>query len=742
MLVHGSGSYDFTKSTQTHGLERKQSVFRGICHNLRWDPSSAIAPYLWFDRNAQKKVPQSRNGTISISEPESMEMKMPFDTQPEANTAAQPKRTMADVLTDLQKKEGKWKEYKRREMIGDVQSLEDKEKLGQPLSSIEADIDLLTARLDHIGWSAVGLNKPRWKNWRSNIRTAIDETGINRRTEGARRDAYPPAWDALFTAIEKAIKEGKEKEFRRVSLRTIASQAIKMGIDSPADVTQAVIDSLYADYFALHGRIESALGMRVKKRTRHFETAVVAWNKSWRQQNQKPWFSALPCVDLEKVGKPKRELYIQFGEMHPDLVRDIESAISEISGSNKPKGRRSSRFDGGTPDVPDGRKDRKGKRRGKLGTDAIAGLNVAARAVVTAAVKIAGRDLSDIRSLKGLMSFDAVVDTFDMFIDRSTARGVDASQMTSYSTFARNVGRFAVWAKLPEEDIDDLYENHIYHKAVRAKSRKLTPARRKMLRQFTQETAIEKWFEMPDRLWKRAEAARVKAQKEGRPIPAAAIADAECAAALATVGGVMPLRCANATWMRHKGPYQTLFLPTNPKDSGYISIPGSEVKNGVDLWAELDDQSLMIISGYLTLGYRNDFFHWNPKADRNSDFLFPGAHHAEIRDDFFWPGARTLGCISGGVADRFAEVGLEVEFHLGRHIVAKLMLDHDHGLLGTVADLLGDLVSTVRAYYIDGDTGRASNILKQIIVDRMRSMKSKWTRDIDHMKRAKEAARV
>ena len=673
-----------------------------------------------------------------MSEPKLMEMTMPFDAQPEPKTNSQSKRTMADVLTDLQKKEGKWKEYKRREMIGDVRSLADADKLGQPLEMIEADADVLIARLEHLGWSAVGLNEGRWKNWKSNIKWAILGTGINRRTEGARRDAYPPAWYALFTAIEEAIDKGEEKEFRRVSLRTIASQAIKMGIDSPAGVTQAVVDALYVDYFALHGRIESALGVRVKKRTRHFETAIVEWNKSWRQQNQKPWFAALPCVDLERIGKPKRDLYIQFDKMHPDLVRDIKGAIASISGSDKPKGRRSSRLDGGTPDIPDGRLDCKGKRRGNLGTDAIAGLEVAARAIITAAVKKGGWDLADIRSLKSLMSFDAAVDAFDQFYDRSTARGVDPKEMTSYSTFARNVGRFAVWAKLPEKDLDDLYENHIYHKAVQGKSRKLTPSRRKMLRQFTQESAIERWFEMPGKLWERAEAARGRAQKKGRPIPESAIADIECAAALAIVGGVMPLRCANVTWIRHKGPYQTLFLPTNSRDSGYISIPGSEVKNGADLWAELDDQSLMIISGYLTLGYRNDFFHWNPEADRNTDFLFPGCVSAEIRNKFYWPGARTLGCISRGVAARFAEVGLEVEFHLGRHIVAKLMLDHDDGLLGTVADLLGDLVSTVKAYYIDGDTGRASNILKDIIVARMRAMKSKWTRDIAHMKKAKE----
>jgi hypothetical protein len=313
--------------------------------------------------------------------------------------------------------------------------------------------------------------------------------------------------------------------------------------------------------------------------------------------------------------------------------------------------------------------------------------------------------------------------------------------MTSYSTFARNVGRFAVWAKLPEEDIDELYANHIYHKAIRGKSRKLSPARRKMLKQFLQKSAIETWFDMPDMLWKRAEAARAKAQKKGRPIPAAAIADVECAAALAVIGGVIPLRCANVVWMRHKGPYQTLFLPINPKDTGYISIPGSEVKNGNDLWAELDDQASSIISGYLTLGYRADFFHWNPKADRNSDFLFPGDVSAEVRDGFHLNGARTLGCISRGVAKRFAAIGLEVELHLARHIVAKLMLDHNPGLLGTVADLLADLVSTVKSYYIDGDTGHASAVLKEIIVERMRTMKSKWTRDIEHMKKAKEMAR-
>lgn len=76
-------------------------------------------------------------------------------------------------------------------MMGDVKSLE--EKLGQALFTIVADADVLTARLVGLGWQAVGMNQPRWQNWKSNIRTAIRETGVNRRTEGARRDAYPMA---------------------------------------------------------------------------------------------------------------------------------------------------------------------------------------------------------------------------------------------------------------------------------------------------------------------------------------------------------------------------------------------------------------------------------------------------------------------------------------------------------------------------------------------------------------------
>ena len=122
------------------------------------------------------------------------------------------------------------------------------------------------------------------------------------------------------------------------------------------------------------------------------------------------------------------------------------------------------------------------------------------------------------------------------------------------------------------------------------------------------------------------------------------------------------------------------------------------------------------------------------RAAIDSDFLFPGAHNAEVRDDFFLPGARRLQCHRRLIAKRFAEVDLDVDMHVARHIVAKIMLDYDPGLLGTVADLLADLVSTVQAYYIDGDTGRASAVLKQIIVERMAKTKSKWLRDIAVMK--------
>ena len=100
--------------------------------------------------------------------------------------------------------------------------------------------------------------------------------------------------------------------------------------------------------------------------------------------------------------------------------------------------------------------------------------------------------------------------------------------------------------------------------------------------------------------------------------------------------------------------------------TGYISIPGSEVKNDNDLWAELDDQARTIISllSDARLSPRLFPLESRPTATRIS---CSWRRSAEVRDDFFLEGARTLGCISRSVAKRFAALGLEVELHLARH---------------------------------------------------------------------------
>jgi hypothetical protein len=73
--------------------------------------------------------------------------------------------------------------------------------------------------------------------------------------------------------------------------------------------------------------------------------------------------------------------------------------------------------------------------------------------------------------------------------------------------------------------------------------------------------------------------------------------------------------------------------------------------------------------------------------------------------------------------------------HFSRHIVAKILLDHDPALEQVVADLLGDDIKTVRSNYITGNMRRAAALADEISEKRaaeLREMQDMTGQTMDH----------
>ena len=101
----------------------------------------------------------------------------------------------------------------------------------------------------------------------------------------------------------------------------------------------------------------------------------------------------------------------------------------------------------------------------------------------------------------------------------------------------------------------------------------------------------------------------------------------------------------------------------------YIFIRGDQVKNGLDIEAELPPQTIKMLGEYMKT--------YHPVlTEHGSPWMFPGLPG---------PTPKSRERMSMQVSDTIKqEIGLDVHMHLFRHIAAKLYLDRHPGAYGVV----------------------------------------------------------
>lgn len=567
---------------------------------------------------------------------------------------------------------------------------------GMNPSIVPADVETVRAIINSkTNWRQNGFGSPEaWENWRSNVLRSVRLSAPQKvGAGGVMPGSYPPAWKAVDMRIADAFENGDDSRFSQMQFRAIAAKAIRQGVVDPKLVTDDVVTRAVEEYREAHRLAGGYLEV-----PEHLARAVAGWNRLVRMSIQ-----GMPKTELSPVRQSGKK-NVQDAEFHPSLKAELDDLVHKM----RTGGGRRSRIR-----VAVGKKRRTSRNKKKVGDvlseSAIKSTRAGIRLSVTAAVG-AGAKLSSLKSLKQVVSPDAITAAMQLGVDRleEEQKSVETG---SLMTVGLGIRRALEWSGGTPEELDEVDE--ILDEVEFDGRFKMAESRRLMLEKFRDESAVDLWYLMPDLLEKRA----YETKREHGFTPAA-IADMECAVLSSLFADTSPLRRTNAIGLRIGGDAPTLFISRRKGDASVIRIPGGEVKNNKPITAELDERTDELARKYVD--------EWRPDQMRrlgveDSPFLFPGRSTL-----FRMSGAREIGSLAEAFSKRWEQHGLKVPMHLARHIAAKIILDFDSELVSVVAGTLGDKEDTVKAYYIDNDTSRDTRKYSKIAKARLSKTRDRY----------------
>ena len=639
---------------------------------------------------------------------------------------------LSDVLAELETHPGRWKKGPRMEMIRALKRLP--KKFNMALEDLPADEVELAAILDaKMHWRRDGFNCERsFQNFRGRVLRAAREVRPGGMPCFTRHHHYGPAWRPLVDDIDAAIARGDENGRVWKGLSHLTGYANWRGL-SPEEVDSGVL----ADLIAVHAetkRVVRSRGGRPRTFARTAIEAAQAWNKLVREKNQKPWLRHLPAAILEWEGKHSRlneqfaafpksfqdevDGYFHFMKMAPEPRPEQEAADPRLGEFGHI---RDSVPETEQPPLPDIVFKKRKRRPAKLNT--VKTREWAILQTANALVRYGEMKLEEIRSLRDITSLRALKISLSDFRSRHEAAGrfdKTAASRFHLASYLIQIARFAGWHAAHIGEMEKLRDMpDICTASVNA----MSANRRDLLDQFDEPWAVQAWFDRPGQLFDRAEALR---RKTGEITPSM-IADVETAIICETVR-ILPGRRANLGLLQYKGDERSLILARHAGEKSWLLWRPDKVKNERRLRAQLSREAERMIRVYLE-HYRPRYLELQPGTP-DSTFLFPGRVH-----DGDGAGHRSLGNIGGNFSKRMEAAGLTMTLHLCRHLIAQLVLDADPSQKQLVADLLGDKVETVEAFYITGRSETASKKLRELFGERVHMMTREW-REFDMLKAA------
>jgi len=612
-----------------------------------------------------------------------------------------------------------------------------------------ADVAVLDAMFASIGAPQAGYSggdaEKRFSEFRSRVKQAIlaaqPKQSIRLAPKG--RKFLLPGWQQMFAVIDAAIAEKKEPEYAAGSLVFIARWATAMGIDV-ADFKSEDLNLLVhlCERAGVAGRKAGA--SRAKANSGSVIRGAQTWNRLFRQTNEKEWLAGLGIKASLDIPTLDRKFNVQLRDLSPEL----QAEVAEFGRSKMER-----RYVDGYKDTGKSRRERFGDAR-PVETDKEPNSRKNRRPISPASFKrycniivwVAnanarklGIDVRCFTSLKQFANFDGLKNwAFDLE-DRLVDQGrFDDRVSTTYNS-GRVLCDVAAWAGVSVLEVKamrDLLEKDDFAKTESVGN--MSAERRDMLRAFDQQRVEDAWFSLARKLWKRGKMLLSKGRFQNG---CSAIEMAICFRMMRFI----PMRRENFVGLRIAGPRPTLRLPAHALEKMVLDIPAHEAKNRVGLYAIIPDDLAEMIVFYLKRcrgeWIKREMAKPTTKIDiTKSVCLWPGQATSEHSD---------IHRHAQKFADRFTEIcrveGFHATMHFSRHIVAKILLDHNPGLEQVVADLLGDDIETVRRNYIAGNMRRAAALADEISEKRaaeLREMKNMTGQTMAHYNEIEEAKKA
>lgn len=626
--------------------------------------------------------------------------------------------TLHDVLSELLAHPEQWPATSHAKIADAIRRLS--RLLRIPLTDIPACPSSVTALVRaQLHWRTAGFTTEQaFGDWLGRIKRAIRETKCGRGgvPSFTRVQDYTPAWRALIQDLDDAVARGQAAPWLRRSLAHLAGFANSRG-KSPAEVDNLLLKDLL-DIHRQRGRAGKILTTKAIASAR-------SWNRliALKAGDNPEWLRHLPD-GLTQLNweRQSRAVNPPIETWPPSLQADLTRLMGQLRGCSHPAtGAVSQRFAAIVARDRQPARDEPDRRRWKrlregLSEKTCRSYVMAIRQTVGALVR-ADTPLEHITALDQLLTPAATAISLEDYDIRlratTTAIGEGPASAWQLATTLATLARH--WRSPCAEELQVFAE--LRHAARTESCGTMAASRKKLLWQFDEPANLLAWFNRPMELELRAEAQR----RRGR-IADSAIADIETAI-LCRLVSVLPARLSNLGSIRIGGTDPHLVLSRHARESSWIIWPAREVKNKRWLRAEIDRESERLIRLYMA-HYRPAYMQRHGIAD--SDALFAGGVN-DGRGDAH----RDYASLGSNFTKRMKEVGLDMTMHLARHLAARIVLDMDPTMLPLVADLLGDAIETVREYYVDGRTDRASAAYHQMLMAKAGTLHLQW-KDIPH----------
>lgn len=427
----------------------------------------------------------------------------------------------------------------------------------------------------------------------------------------------------------------------RLALAKFARFCSDAGIQ-PDDVTDATFDAFLK---ALTERAVVKLPHKVHRK------AVVTWNRL--VSTTRNWPSQLVAVPSYS-----RVFVLPWKQFPATLKADVDAYLDRLAGSDLLG------EDGFKPLAPRSLKTRRHQLHAYLSS-----------------LVLEGHDAATLISLAVVVQPETVRKGLNFFIKRSTAKNY--KQAHDIARMLVSLARHFVQA-----DPETLVSLSNFGKRLRSTEFGMSPKNVDRMRQFDDADNVRALLLLPR---------QILAEVAKETVPTRSLALKVQSALAIELLLMVPMRRTNLAKLNIAE-----HIVRSRRNVVRLSIPGTEVKNGVPIDTILTAETAELLDLYLTR-YRPSL------TEVPSPWLFPGLPNRPKSCE------RLAGQISDCVKDR---LGLLVNPHLFRHIAAKLCLDRHPGQYGLVRLMHGHRsVDTTTRFYCSMETKPAHDLYDRLIAN-------------------------